>query len=95
MNKRSVFFLSILLLLSGCAAHKVNVPALEFGGTEGDVSVLRLYFDGDSPVFLENGFTDLSALYVTGQYRHGYGDHLRVAAKLRPARQCDGHFDLQ
>ena len=39
MNKRSVFFLSILLLLSGCAAHKVNVPALEFGGTEGDVSV--------------------------------------------------------
>lgn len=70
MNKRSVFFLSILLLLSGCAAHKVNVPALEFGGTEGDVSVLRLYFDGDSPVFLENGFTDLSALYVTGQYRH-------------------------
>ena len=70
MNKRSVFFLSILLLLSGCAAHKVNVPALEFGGTEGDVSVLRLYYDGDSPVFLENGFTDLSALYVTGQYRH-------------------------
>ena len=89
MNKRSVFFLSILLLLSGCAAHKVNVPALEFGGTEGDVSVLRLYFDGDSPVFLENGFTDLSAR------NDGYGDHLRVAAKLRPARQCDGHFDLQ
>ena len=29
MNKRSVFFLSILLLLSGCAAHKVNVPALD------------------------------------------------------------------
>ena len=70
MNKRFAFFLSILFLLSGCAAHKVDVPALEFGGTEGDVSVLRLYFDGDSPVFLENGFTDLSALYVTGQYRH-------------------------
>ena len=51
---QTVFFLSILLLLSGCAAHKVDVPALEFGGTEGDVSVLRLYFDGDSPVFLEN-----------------------------------------
>ena len=43
---QTVFFLSILLLLSGCAAHKVDVPALAFGGTEGDVSVLRLYFDG-------------------------------------------------
>ena len=32
--------------------------------------MLRLYFDGDSPVFLENGFTDLCDLYVTGQYRH-------------------------
>ena len=70
MNKRFAFFLSILLLLSGCAAPNVDVPALEFGGTEGDVSVLRLYFDGDSPVFLENGFTDLCDLYVTGQYRH-------------------------
>ena len=105
MNKRSVFFLSILLLLSGCAAHKVDVPALEFGGTEGDVSVLRLYFDGDSPVFLENGFTDLCDLYVTGQYRHVFDLEVlettdtetiyELPRRLRPARQCDGHFDLQ
>ena len=73
MKKRLLsvlLLLGLLLLLSGCAAHNADVPALEFGGTEGDVSVLRLYFDGDSPVFLENGFTDLCDLYVTGQYRH-------------------------
>ena len=49
MKKRLLsvlILLGLLLLLSGCAAHKVDVPALEFGGTEGDVSVLRLYFDG-------------------------------------------------
>ena len=58
MKKRLLsvlLLLGLLLLLSSCAAHNVDVPALEFGGTEGDVSVLRLYFDGDSPVFLENG----------------------------------------
>lgn len=73
MKKRLLsvlLLLGLLLLLSGCTAHNADVPALEFGSTEGDVSVLRLYFDGDSPVFLENGFTDLCDLYVTGQYRH-------------------------
>lgn len=73
MKKRLLsvlLLLGSLLLLFGCAACSTNVPALEFDDTEGDVSVLRLYFDGDSPAFLENGFTDLCDLYVTGQYRH-------------------------
>ncbi len=30
-------------LLSGCAAHKVDVPALEFGGTEGDGRAAALF----------------------------------------------------
>ena len=94
MNKRSVFFLSILLLLSGCAAHKVDVPALEFGGTEGDVSVLRLYFDGDSPVFLENGFTDLSALYVTGQYRHVFDLEVLETTDTETIYELPRSYDL-
>ncbi len=94
MNKRSVFFLSILLLLSGCAAHKVDAPALEFGGTEGDVSVLRLYFDGDSPVFLENGFTDLSALYVTGQYRHVFDLEVLETTDTETIYELPRSYDL-
>lgn len=94
MNKRFVFFLSILLLLSGCAAHKVDVPALEFGGTEGDASVLRLYFDGDSPVFLENGFTDLSALYVTGQYRHVFDLEVLETTDMETIYELPRSYDL-
>ena len=87
MKKRLLsvlILLGLLLLLSGCAAHKVDVPALEFGGTEGDVSVLRLYFDGDSPVFLENGFTDLCDLYVTG---HSIGTYLTLRCSKRRIRR--------
>ena len=97
MKKRllSVFLLlGSLLLLSGCAAHKVDVPALEFSGTEDDVSVLRLYFDGDSPVFLENGFTDLSDLYVTGQYRYVFDLEVLETTDTEIIYELPANYDL-
>lgn len=66
MNKRSVFFLQYFALAFRLRGAQGRCAALEFGGTEGDRFRARLYFDGDSPVFLENGFTDLCDLYVTG-----------------------------
>ena len=97
MKKRLLsvlILLGLLLLLSGCAAHKVDVPALEFGGTEGDVSVLRLYFDGDSPVFLENGFTDLCDLYVTGQYRHVFDLEVLETTDMETIYELPRSYDL-
>ena len=97
MKKRLLsvlILLGLLLLLSGCAAHKVDVPALEFGGTEGDVSVLRLYFDGDSPVFLENGFTDLCDLYVTGQYRHVFDLEVLETTDTETIYELPRSYDL-
>ena len=65
-----ILFLSIFF--SACTNTNVDIPDLEFADTEFGVSVLRLTFDGDNPVFLENGTTDdiSGSLRLTNSFRH-------------------------
>lgn len=73
--KKYIFPILLILLtfcFSGCAGSAAEVPALEFGTVDGGVSVLRLSFDGESSVFLENGETDDEAgtMTLTPPYTH-------------------------
>ncbi|MGN0478893.1 MAG: hypothetical protein ACI4GO_05635 [Hominenteromicrobium sp.] len=73
MKKRvfPVLFILLLLCFSGCTGS-AEVPAPEFGTADGGVSAVRFYFDGESPVFLENGVTDDEAgtLRLNPPYQH-------------------------
>ena len=66
--KKYIFPILLILLafcLSACSAGAEEVPVLEFDTADGGVSVLRLSFDGESPVFLENGAADDEANTMT------------------------------
>lgn len=67
MKKRTLPILFVLLALgfSACSGMAVEPPKLEFEEVDGGVSVLRLSFDGENPVLLENGATDDHAGTVT------------------------------
>ena len=83
----------MLLLLSAGAAHKVDVPALEFGGTEGDVpccgSILTAI-----PLFFLKTVLPTSVTCTSPAYRHVFDLEVLETTDTETIYELPRSYDL-